>query len=76
MRKAVALGHPLIEIDRNVSFTPIRLGDSVSGSIVLFGPTPSKETIEAVAALVAMAGSLIPLGRAARVDPAPMLRDE
>jgi putative ABC transport system permease protein len=51
------------------------LGESVFGTpaaprLVLL------PVILGLAALVAMAGSLIPLGRAARVDPAPMLRDE
>ena len=51
------------------------LGESVFGTpaaprLVLL------PVILGLAAIVAMAGSLIPLGRAARVDPAPMLRDE
>lgn len=41
--------------NRSVVFAPIRLRDSALGSVALLGPTLSKETLEAVEALVAVA---------------------
>jgi two-component system sensor histidine kinase KdpD len=55
LRAAAALGHLQIAADRNVCFAPIRSGESVAGSIALCGPTPASETLEAVAAIVALA---------------------
>lgn len=54
--KAVAsLGHLQVAACRNVSFAPIRLGESVAGSIALCGAAPAGETLEAVAAIVGLA---------------------
>jgi len=55
LKAAASIGHLQISLGRNVSFAPIRLNESVAGSIALCGPSPASETIEAVAAVVSLA---------------------
>lgn len=55
MKSAASIGHLHIATDRNVSFAPIRLGESVAGSIALCGPPPASGTLEAVGAIVGLA---------------------
>jgi len=55
LRAVAALDHLQVAADRNVCFAPIRLGESVAGSIALCGPAPASETLEAVAAIVGLA---------------------
>jgi len=55
LRGAATMRRPQIIADRNVALVPIRLRDSVPGSIALFGSRLSSETLDAVAALVAVA---------------------
>jgi two-component system sensor histidine kinase KdpD len=55
LKAAASLGHVQIAADRKVSFAPVRLRDSVAGSIALCGPAPTGETLEAVAAIVGLA---------------------
>jgi two-component system sensor histidine kinase KdpD len=55
LQEVAARGYLQVESGRNVCFAPVRLGNSCSGSIAISGPAPSRETIEAVASLVAVA---------------------
>ncbi len=55
MKAAASIGHLQIAADRKISVAPIRLGESVAGSIALCGPAPATETLEAVAAIVGLA---------------------
>jgi two-component system, OmpR family, sensor histidine kinase KdpD len=55
LRAAAARGRLQIAEDRRFSLAPIRLGDSVVGCVALGGPTPSREVLDAVVALVAVA---------------------
>ena len=55
LKAAASLGHLQIAADRKVAFAPIRLKESVAGSIALCGPAPAGETLEAVAAIVGLA---------------------
>jgi two-component system sensor histidine kinase KdpD len=55
LRAAAAVSHPQVNEQGNISLTPVRLGNSVYGSLALFGPGCSREMIDATAALVAVA---------------------
>lgn len=55
LRTAACFSEPQVTHDGSASFSPIRLGDLPFGSLGLFGPPPSRETFDAVAALVAAA---------------------
>ena len=54
LKAAVFFPHPQLKDNGNISFVPIRLGDSIYGSLALCGPALTRETIDAASALVAV----------------------
>ena len=63
LREAAYISHPLVNDKKSISIAAVRLGESVYGSLALFGPSCSRETTDAVAALVSIA-----IGRASALD--------
>ena len=55
LRAAAGVSHPQVNEQGNISLAPVRLGNSVYGSLALFGAASSREMIDATAALVAVA---------------------
>ena len=55
LRDVVASGSLRVESDQGVYFVPLRLGAQIAGSIGLSGSAPSRETLEAMGTLVAVA---------------------
>ena len=63
LKSVTATGDPMIESERNLSFVPLRLGVRVVGALGISGGTLSRETLEAIGGLVAIA-----IERAGAVD--------
>ena len=55
LKSVSARGEPFLDAQRNVSFSPLRLGARVEGAIGIAGTTLSRETLEALGGLVAIA---------------------
>jgi two-component system sensor histidine kinase KdpD len=55
LRAAAYFAHPQMNDNGNISLTPIRLGTRVYGSLALFSRVLSRESIDAAAALAAVA---------------------
>lgn len=55
LRAAAYLPHPQMNDNGNISLMPIRLGTSVYGSLALFSRVLSRESVDAAAALAAVA---------------------
>jgi len=71
LREAAYISHPLVNDRKDISLAAVRLGESVYGSLALFGPSCSRETTDAVAALVSIAiGRALALDQVAKVEAA------
>jgi two-component system, OmpR family, sensor histidine kinase KdpD len=69
LRAAASFSFPRVNADGNVLTTSVRLGTSIYGSLALFGPALSRETVDAAAALVAVAiGRAFALEQIAKVE--------
>jgi len=55
LKTVAATGNVQIDLGRSVCFAPLRFGSHVDGSIVLSGSISSRETLEALGTLVAVA---------------------
>ena len=55
LRDVVASGALRVDRDQSVCFVPLRLGTQIAGSIGISGSAPSRETLEAMGTLVAVA---------------------
>jgi len=68
LRSVAARGEPTIDVDRGISFAPLRLGMKSAGAIGISGAALSRETLEALGTLIAIAieraGAVENLGRA------------
>jgi two-component system, OmpR family, sensor histidine kinase KdpD len=68
LRSVAARGEPTIDADHGISFAPLRLGMKSAGAIGISGATLSRETLEALGTLIAIAiertGAVEKLGKA------------
>jgi two-component system sensor histidine kinase KdpD len=48
-------GEPKIDLQKNVAFTPLRMGARVVGSFGVSGTIPSRQTLDAIGSLIAVA---------------------
>ena len=55
LRSVAARGEPSIDADHGISFAPLRLGMKSAGAIGISGATLSRETLEALGTLIAIA---------------------
>jgi two-component system sensor histidine kinase KdpD len=55
LRSVAARGEPTLDSTRQVSFAPLRLGVKSAGALGLSGAIPSRETLEALGTLIAIA---------------------
>lgn len=55
LRSVAARGEPTIDADHGISFAPLRLGIKSAGAIGITGPVLSRETLEALGTLIAIA---------------------
>ena len=55
LRSVAARGEPTLDSSRQLCFTPLRLGVKSAGALGLAGATPSRETLEALGTLIAIA---------------------
>lgn len=55
LRAASARGNPVMDVEHGQLLTPLRLGAKITGTIALTGETLSRETLEAVGGLIAIA---------------------
>jgi len=68
LKSVTARGEPVIDLQREVCFAPLRLGVKSVGALGLAGKPPSRETLEALGTLIAIAiertGAVEQLGKA------------
>ncbi len=68
LKSVAARGEPTIDSARQLCFAPLRLGMKSAGALGISGATPSRETLEALGTLIAIAiertGAVENLGRA------------
>jgi two-component system sensor histidine kinase KdpD len=68
LKAVMARGEPVIEAERGLCFAPVRMGVRPVGSVGVLGTTLSRQTLEAVGSLIAIAierfGALEALGKA------------
>lgn len=55
LKSVAARGEPTIDFARQLCFVPLRLGVKSAGALGLSGATPSRETLEALGTLIAIA---------------------
>jgi two-component system sensor histidine kinase KdpD len=55
LRSVAARGEPTMDSDHELCFAPLRLGMKSAGAIGISGATPSRETLEALGTLIAIA---------------------
>ena len=55
LRQATAREEPMIDVNRNLSFVPVRLGTKLIGSLGLSGRILSRQSLEALGNLIAIA---------------------
>jgi two-component system, OmpR family, sensor histidine kinase KdpD len=55
LRSVAARGEPTLDIAHQLCFAPLRLGVKSAGALGLSGATPSRETLEALGTLIAIA---------------------
>ncbi len=55
MRRATAREEPLMDTNRSLSFAPVRMGTRPIGSLGISGPLLSRQTLEALGTLIAIA---------------------
>jgi len=78
LRSVAARGEPTIDVARQLCFTPLRLGVKSAGALGISGGIPSRETLEALGTLIAIAiertGAVESLSRAEATRESEKLR--
>jgi two-component system sensor histidine kinase KdpD len=78
LRSVAARGEPTIDIAHQLCFAPLRLGVKSAGALGISGATPSRETLEALGTLIAIAiertGAVESLSRAEATRESEKLR--
>jgi two-component system, OmpR family, sensor histidine kinase KdpD len=78
LQMAVMRGEPQIDIPGGVAFVPLRMGVRVVGGLGIAGQIPSRQTLEALGSLIAIAveraGTIEKLGRAEAARESEQLR--
>ena len=78
LRSVAARGEPTLDIIHQICFVPLRLGVKSAGALGLAGATPSRETLEALGTLIAIAiertGAVESLSRAEAARESEKLR--
>jgi len=78
LRSVAARGEPTIDVAHQLCFAPLRLGVKSAGALGISGATPSRETLEAIGTLIAIAiertGAVESLSRAEATRESEKLR--
>ena len=78
LRSVAARGEPTIDVAHQLCFAPLRLGVKSAGALGISGATPSRETLEALGTLIAIAiertGAVESLSRAEATRESEKLR--